>query len=123
MNQLSWLLYLADVAGSSGWAICGVFVISALVVAITLVAAPLSEGEAITEENRPKWLKILKTFAASAIISFVLMTLIPAKETVYAIAASEIGEQVATSPTGQKALRAIDAWLDRQIEGEKPAAE
>lgn len=115
MNGLSWLIYLADVAGSVGFAFTVATVIGIVVVAICLIAVPISEGEAIADENRPKWLSVLKTFSAIAIVGFFLGGITPSKETVYAIAASEMGEQVVTSPTGQKAIKALEAWLDRQI--------
>ena len=49
--------------------------------------------------------------------------LTPSQNTLYAAAAVSVGKDVAATATAQKAVKALDAWLDRQInppvEGEK----
>lgn len=40
---------------------------------------------------------------------------LPSRETVLAIAASEMGERALQTPTATKAFKALDAWLDKQI--------
>jgi hypothetical protein len=115
MNGLSWLIYLADVAGSVGFVSGLAVVVGIIVVALCLVAIPVSEGEVLDQDNRSKWLSILKSFSIITFVAFLFSAIVPSKETVYAIAASEMGEQVVTSPTGQKAVKALEAWLDRQI--------
>lgn len=119
MNQLSWLLYFADVAGSLNFILSVITIVSFIVVAICLVAVPMSEGHVLDDDNRPKWLHIIRMFAIFWFLSFIVGAIIPSKETVYAIAASEVGEQVITSPTGQKVAKALEAWLDRQIDPPK----
>jgi hypothetical protein len=114
MNSLSWMIYLADVASGVGNALsfmgC-VMVIGALVVAFARTFDEYGDPH-ITRVNVNK-----RHIAAGAAIFLVSMT-IPAKETVYAIAASEIGERALTSPTGGKAVQALNAWLDKQMAGE-----
>lgn len=121
MNQLSWLLYLADVSASSeGWMVffsCWATVVT-LVSVLVLCNAPLAEKGVRAAAAGNTMLVSIPTMLVCVILSVVL----PSKETVYAIAASELGEQVMTSETGQRAGRALNAWLDKQIGGETPAA-
>jgi hypothetical protein len=112
MNSLSWMIYLADVVGSIGV----LFAISATLLAGAIAFSML--WAAIEEEDirmcRPyvKWL-------APAMVSLALIAaLLPSRTTVYAIAASETGENILNSDTGNKAVSALNAWLDRQIAGE-----
>lgn len=141
MNELSWLLYMANVLPNLGTTLgllsAPLFLGAAFSIGFCIfgqddATREFRSGEghveiASAEENtkklrslfaKPAWIfsLLFLAFVTGAILS-------PTRETMYAIAASEMGEKVATSPTGQKALRAIDAWLDRQIEGEPPAAE
>lgn len=119
MNQLSWLLYLADVASGLEIAFRTTSLVSLVVGVACLLAVPATEGEVLEDENpRRRWFSTLRWSAFGLVSSFVLLVAVPEKETVYAIAASEMGEQVVSSPTGQKAMKAIDAWLDRQIAGQ-----
>ena len=48
---------------------------------------------------------------------FVIVT--PEKKTLYAIAASEYGEQIIKSEIGNDATKALQQWIKRQIEPEK----
>lgn len=47
--------------------------------------------------------------------------LLPGRDTVYAIAASEMGEQALKTPLAGKAEKALEAWLDHQIATNEPA--
>lgn len=153
MNELSWLIYLADVAGSVKGA--SGFVAGAMVPAtIAMSIVDLSKYRSNThradvevwdkamaehvqyprlykkpstdrpkDEDAPMWRPwpaikgpVLTLFAAA-----VLFCAFPASGTLYAIAASEMGERVIQSETGDKAIQALNAWLDRQIAG-KPDA-
>jgi hypothetical protein len=51
----------------------------------------------------------------SLVLMCVLTCFSPDKDTVYAIAASEVGDHVLHSKTGTLAEQALDAWLQRQI--------
>lgn len=63
-------------------------------------------------------LKHLKKYGLFAILG-VLMCIgncfIPNKDTLYAIATSQVGEQVLSTPLAAKAEKALEAWLDKQI--------
>jgi hypothetical protein len=120
MNQLSWLLYLADVSASSeGWLIFfgG---LATLVSNIMLLVVSGIKGDG---DEPPAFLgQALFVSIPTLLVCVLLSVFLPSKETVYAIAASELGEQVMNSDTGQRAGRALNAWLDKQIGASEPAA-
>ena len=124
MNSLSWMLYLADVTGSFSTVLSFSAIGGGLGGLVAVIAAAISTdldniGKA---EKRP----IFKTgwkagggFFKFAIAVALVASVIPSKTTIYAIAASEVGEDLAKTETATKAVKALDAWLDRQI-AEKP---
>jgi hypothetical protein len=137
MNTLSWLIYGADLAGnvqgaSSVLCIGGVagYGLYRLVSAIepdfsadpakrwdadlrehrrwpSLYAKP--EGERPQPGKRPVWIAWVVS------ISLVLSVVTPSRNTLYAIAASEMGERALQTATASKAVQALNAWLDKQI--------
>lgn len=117
MNSLSWMLYLASVAGSIGGIAAGAGVVSMIgfIGAETVGRAMLGTDD-VNPEARSAFSKAcLKVLIPAAIISAV----IPSQDTVYAIAASEMGESALNTKTGSKAVEALNAWLDRQIKGDE----
>jgi ABC-type Co2+ transport system permease subunit len=119
MNQLSWLLYLADVSDSSeGWLIFfgGLATVVSLTSLLVLCNTPLDEKGVRAAAGNTMLVSVPAT-----LVCVLLSVLLPSRDTVYAIAASELGEQVLTSETGQRAGRALNAWLDKQISNEAPA--
>lgn len=56
-----------------------------------------------------------KVMVFFSVLFFTTYVATPSKNTMYAIAASEIGEDVIKSQTASKAFRAFDAWLDKQL--------
>lgn len=121
MNSLSWMIYLADVASYAGKAAAVIAFFGAIGAACgsVIAVAAYADKEADVAMNARRW-------SAGAfkitIVCAVMAALLPSKTTVYAIAASEMGEKVIASPTAGKAMKALDAWLDRQI-GEDKAEE
>jgi len=132
MNSLSWMIYLAGVCGSASAFLTFLSVISALGSVGCLI------GWAVTIGSPHIWswddkdaklashAKIHSTFGKAGprlVLSMIAFgtaaAVLPSQSTIYAIAASEMGEKAITSQTGGKALKALDAWLDRQIAGEK----
>lgn len=125
MNNLSWLLYAADVVGS----------VSAIGTTLSIfsgIGGGISFGArmmAIDFDNIGKlkgekqsclqngW-RAGKPFFIVSIAAACVVAPIPSKSTMYAIAASEMGEDVLASKTGNKAVKALNVWLDRQIAGE-----
>ena len=124
MNSLSWLIYLAEVCGHVG----GIFGFGAIVsVIITII--PIGFGTAIRDaysEGSPDWYAGVRAqklaICVGVPLSFLfglIWAVIPSQNTVYAIAASEMGEKFTHTQTFNKAEQALNAWLDRQITPEK----
>lgn len=113
MNNLSWMIYLADVAGDIN------FVASMVIGAgtVSLVLGGLFAFISAGFDEMPGWAKPagMNIMIACAIAAFI-GTVVPDKSTIYAIAASEMGENIINTPTASKAVKALDAWLDSQIE-------
>jgi hypothetical protein len=132
MNNLIWLLYAADVAGSVSGVLS--FIAFGAVVACAgscsfyfmLGGSPTvyswdDRTKVVADHNatRGTLKKVPKSAAIVFLIATTLASIIPGKETIYAIAAIEMGENVLNSQTGDKAVKALNAWLDRQIAEEK----
>lgn len=118
MNNISWMIYLADVASDTN-AICGfVFYLGCIGVAIYSLGKGVARIANYGFEDppvTPSISKIGKGLAPYVIAAAVVGVLVPSKESIYAIAASEVGERVIKSETGGKAVEALNAWLDAQI--------
>lgn len=116
VNNLSWLIYLADVVGSLNRFL-------ALSSVGAILAIPVwSLRNQWLEDFRSGVGKVAVPFRNLLITSFscaLAASIIPSSTTIYAIAASEMGEEVIKSETAGKAMKALDAWLDRQIAPEK----
>lgn len=110
MNQLSWLLYFADLFGGLGQALFILVILSAIIIVIGLFASMVTEGEAW-----PWVSKRLPPFVVTFVLCLLLSSALPSKETVYAIAASEMGEEVLNSPVVGKVGKALESWLDKQL--------
>jgi hypothetical protein len=111
MNKLSWLIYLADVAGD----------LKALLIAVSLlcgIGAFVAWLIAWFEE-KPLGIRSSRTLLLIGVTVALPAMFVPRQTTMFAIAASEMGERAIQTPTGDKAIKALDAWLDRQIAGEK----
>jgi hypothetical protein len=116
MNSLSWMIYAADAAsGITNFCLTvAVFSIVGIIIAALVVTFSTIDGEGIAAKPAAK---LLKTLVPLAVVASLVSALLPSASTVYAIAASETGEEVLNSDTASKAMQALDAWLDRQIEG------
>lgn len=118
MNALSQILYYGNVANNAGPA----FVIfGSIFFIVFIIAASLSMfydgGDSSDDNNRVRrnarpyaWL-----FGILFPILIVSAAFCPSKDTVYAIAASQLGEHVIKTPLASKAEQALEAWLNRQI--------
>jgi amino acid permease len=123
MNSLSWLIYLAGVVSSIG-------VIAAFVAFVAFVTFFVGiifyfqhpDDDEYDKPKRASGVSMMKRSAIAFTVCSLLMVVLPGRDTIYAIAASEMGEELLDSETGSKAVRALDAWLDRQIDPpEEPA--
>jgi MFS family permease len=110
------MLYLADVAGSVAALMSFVAAMVGILGLAVLSASAIASGAAGEDTSHiwPWARRIFFVIAPCALIA----VLIPSQNTIYAIAASEMGETALKTETGGKAMRALNAWLDRQIDGE-----
>lgn len=119
MNELSWLIYAADVAGDAN-AVCA-FIFYGGCAALAIYSVFKGIAKAITYEFggddpvTPSVAKVGKALLLPVVIAGAIGVIAPGRETLYAIAASEMGERVIESETAGKAVAALNVWLDRQI--------
>jgi len=119
MNSLSWLLYAADVFGSVNNSAGILVLVSAFVALVSaFVFLPMLDCGA-TDEQLGANRKILKTSIIVFLSMLCVKAIFPSENTIYAIAASEMGEKALATPTATKAMKALDHWLDKQID-DKP---
>jgi len=96
MNNLSWLIYLADITCSVGGLFTFLAVISGGGVVVAVISANLPDGDFFfaTAASARRFCQL----AATAGIAFgLLAAIIPGPQTVMMIAASEIGQRVVNS--------------------------
>lgn len=118
MNELSWLIYAADVAEDINTVAGFVFFVGLIGLAGYSVAKGLARVVTADFDDppvTPSIAKVGKALWLPVLIAAIVGVLVPSNTTFYAIAASEMGERVLTSETGDKAVQALNAWLDRQI--------
>jgi len=109
MNKLSWLIYFAGTVNS----IFVVSIIGALIIAI-YACVTIAYNEA--EKDYKNFVKKDPLAFKYIFILFVLtFTFVPNKNTILAIAASEIGENAITQFKDSKYSKALDAWIDEQL--------
>lgn len=120
MNSLSWLIYLAQVLTSFGYLGITLSVVSFIVSAIGFNMWLIGSSEDVADHLRPTGLRVVKIAAPLTVIFLIIGNLLPSKETLYAIAASQLGEQVVKSEIVQgmasDAQKALQQWIKRQIE-------
>jgi hypothetical protein len=114
MNNLSWLLYFAEVAGKLG-SIAGLIT---LLMAVGLAGVIFWYAMSLDEDLRvPK--PPVKSYLTVFVITLLISIVTPTKETIYLIAGSEAGEAVVTSESGQEILNDIRQVIKYQLEGLK----
>ncbi|OYU50870.1 MAG: hypothetical protein CFE27_14710 [Alphaproteobacteria bacterium PA1] len=117
MNDLSVALYWADALGSlDGLALIGftLMFFMCLFVSFATMAADMDD------EQKLEATKALRGFLLSLPVLAVMIVVTPSRETVYAIAASEMTEQALKTPVASKAMQAVEKWIDRQLAGATP---
>ncbi len=110
MNSLSWIIYLAGVSQSISVLLGFAAVLTLFGLVFFGIVYEFSNDFMLAAR---KWIFIA---AGCAIVA----ALIPSKESIYAIAASEYGEEVLKTPEASKARKALNSWLDAQIKEQKP---
>lgn len=104
MNSLSWFLYLAGI-------------INNLQGFLTCVGLTLCMGAGIAAGPFELGLKRVRFYLGLSFLLLTVAAVLPDKQTLYAIAASEMGEKAIQTTVGKKAINAIELWIDSQIKG------
>lgn len=125
MNSLSWMIYLADVAGSVSTIGIVAMILSLGGGIVAAIACAVRTDFDNLDRCRDEKISLAaagwragKGFFLTGLVIGAVLVPIPSREAVYAIAASELGEEALNTETGGKAVQALNAWLDRQISGE-----
>lgn len=118
MNNLSILIYLGDVIGSLSEILLGVGLVAS-VLGVFLLLFYLVDKEdhynTIYTDYRDATLYPYRNLWVFGVAILLLSSLTPSSSTIYAIAASEAGEEFLAPDTGNKAAQALNSWLDDQI--------
>lgn len=104
MNSLSWFLYWADVLPTIAHGMAGISLFGMVLWGLFCVYMFIACDK--------KWPLI---FIPVFLVMMLISGLIPRKDTLYAIAASELGEEALKSNLGKKATQAIEQWIDTQL--------
>ena len=107
MNELSWLLYLAQVSTN-------IMVLCTFAGVFSLFAAGFFFLCGIVEDDKRGFQMAKKPFIFG-VVAIMIATFVPPKETVYMIAASQVGEAVINSPEGQKSIQTLQKILDTYL--------
>ena len=112
MNELIFMMWLADVSSSIGTV--GTLILIALAFISVVVAFLWIDSEGAVD------LRMLNTgfFRKSMIATLVFLAIsaiMPSKQTIYAAVALKAGSEIVESRIGQKAVGAIEAILDEVI--------
>ena len=118
MNNLSWLIYAADVLPKL--AATMTFISLVLCVVLMFISMfTLHEYEYKSEkEQRAAKRRLRFCFVTALVCLFVIIAaqFIPSTDTIYLIAGSEIGEVAVVSERGQELLNKVNSVLDAQLE-------
>lgn len=109
MNNLSWLLLLADLTQN-------ISITIGIVAGLLLVGgAGAAFGHFLVDEDTERAGPIIKTFLWITIPLFIVNAFIPSKTTIYMIAASEMGETVINSPETKKMFDLLKTKIEEQL--------
>lgn len=113
MNSVSWFLYASDVIGNIQPTIVACAVLSIIAAGVCML---------VYCEDWDGGPLVAKRLMFCAVPALFIACLIPSQKTMYAIAASQIGERVAENEAVQgiasDATKALQQWIKKQIEPE-----
>lgn len=122
MNNLSWMLYWADVAEKISSAVGFTFTLMCLILAgLSLFFFGFSREQRASDTERKMWRRsYLTTIPFSFVFLMVALAtnLVPSKQTIYLIAASEMGEASVQqfTPELTKIRGVVNKYLDKALE-------
>lgn len=108
MNTLSIFLWAADVLPGISNNLQALGAMLGIVMAFGTFVSVINE--------QFHYLKFTIPILCFAVLISVAAALVPKKETIYAIAVSELGEEVYKSEEGQKVVRLLNGYLDKKLE-------
>lgn len=126
MNSLSWFIYWADVVNAidNVFIFVGVAGVVSIFIGVVAVVFGYSDDRGVSADERLEARRHGKAFlrwgGVTFLVSCLVVAFLPSKDTVYAIAASEAGEEIMKSPEATKARAALQAWIDKQTETLQP---
>jgi len=105
MNNLSWLIYFAEVAGNIKF----FFNFAGILVFLTCLYVMISSyiEDQFYDKN---WKKVIISTAFGAILVIVSL-IVPSQKVIYMIAASEVGEQVIKTPEAKEVFDSLKARI------------
>lgn len=117
MNSVSWFIYIAQVSENMGRLLIFLGIIgtatSLLFFIVPRAIKFIEAGDDIS----------VKPFKASVfalgVVALLLGNLMPERNTMYAIAASQVGEQIVKTEIASDATKALHQWIKKQIEPQK----
>jgi hypothetical protein len=135
VNQLSLLLYWGNVSGNLGASFCWMgfcaFVVAIIVGIFRIISwasiherlvdymkygkSDVAELSLLTKQYKQPFLALPVCLIVLTFLLWTLACFAPSQETVYAIAASELGDRALHSQVVGSAEHALEAWLNRQI--------
>jgi hypothetical protein len=101
MNQLSWLLYFADAANSVKNILLAGSVFSTIINIFLGIFVVIMIGERI--DNIKTVINYSKLLIVSTLVCSLIYAVIPSQNTVMMIAASEVGQKILETQSGQQA--------------------
>lgn len=107
MNSVSWFIYVAQVSQSIGSLFVGFGAVILICCVAYTVACAIEYGEARFARTR---------FFVLGATLLVIGNLMPHQNTMYAIAASQVGEQIVKTEIATDATKALHSWIKKQIE-------
>lgn len=124
MNDLSWWVYLADVFDSAGGFMIFLTVVTGIIaiVSIVLYIIALYDNTEALAASRMEFMRLTGRAWKLALTGFflfsILVLLMPDKQTMYLILASEMGETIITNPESQEIFRDMKAYIKDNLQKE-----
>jgi hypothetical protein len=119
MNSVSWFLYFSDVVGNLRTLATFAMIATFLMWAVLNISVPVSDGDVLNWPDFKKW---WSRGLFSLLICAFVVAVVPSQNTMYAIAASQIGEKIAVNGQVQEiasdATKALQSWIKTQIDPE-----
>jgi len=120
MNNLSWLLYWADVLPSLATTICVISILGTIISGyFTLIYFTAGFGDWTHDQQYLARFRFSPHLAGLFLFLAVFSNIVPSKDTFYLIASSEAGEQALKTPEVTKVRQVINKWLDEQVKSRK----